>query len=639
MQQRVREIRRLTPEERWRHCPGCENPADLPSRGLSAEDLINNKLWWEGPEFLKKPESEWPNVQKTREMNETSLKELIKFPPKVTYSFVNTEKKSTFEDVSQAIDCSKYSSLKKLLRVTAYVLRFIRRLQSKKTNTAGMKELNASEIRRAETCWIKSIQAQTYEHEIQQIQLGGTTPLVEQLKLFINEDKIVCCEGRIHHSTIIETAKRPILLPTKHHFTNLVIRERHESVHHNGIREILNSIRERFWIPRGRETVKQIVRRCVVCKRVDGKPFKGVKEPPLPVCRVTEDPPFSNTGIDFAGPLYVKDDCKQKTYICLYTCASTRAIHLELTEDLSVRTFLLAFRRFTARRGLPTRLLSDNAKTFKAAAKEVKLISRSEEVQRYLATKGVTWQFIIEKAPWQGGFWERLVQSTKRCLKKVLGRTSLTFEELRTILVEIEATINNRPLTYMYDDEEGISYPLTRSQLIYGRQINVSPNDKQFEIVSTHQALTKKAKYQKRLLGQFTKRWKSEYLLNIREGSSVKIGRGNQSISAGDIVILKEDGTSRLFWRLAKIQDLIQSADGMTRAAKIRLVHGDKGKVTELRRPIQHLIPLELRMEPESSSQITEQVSIVPQTNIQTNNKGRPKRTAAVIGELVRKGQ
>lgn len=290
----------------------------------------------------------------------------------------------------------------------------------------------------------------------------------------------------------------------------------------------------------------------------------------------------------------MKDGSKQKTYIRLYTCASTRATHLELTEDVSVRTFLLAFRRFTSRRGVPTRLLSDNAKTFKAAAKEVKLISRSEEVQRYFATMGVTWQFIIEKVPWQGGFWERLVQSTKRCLKKNLGRTSLTFEELRTILVEIEATLNNRPLMYLYDDE-GISYLLTASQLIYGRQINTSVNDKQFEIVSTHQALTEKVKYQKRLIGQFVKRWKREYLPSIREGSSVANGRGNQQISVGDIVILREEGTPRLFWQLAKIQDLIQSDDGMTRAAKIRLVHGNKRKITELRRPIQQPIPLELQ--------------------------------------------
>jgi hypothetical protein len=284
-------------------------------------------------------------------------------------------------------------------------------------------------------------------------------------------------------------------------------------------------------------------------------------------------------------------------------------------------------------------LLSDNAKTFKSAAKEVKLIERSEEVQRYLSTKGVTWQFIIERAPWQGGFWERLIQSTKRCLKKILGRTSLTFEEMRTILVEVEATLNNRPLTYIYDDEDGISYPLTPSQLIYGRQINTSPNDRQFEIVSTQQSLTRKAKYQKRILSQFVKRWKREYLLSIREGSRVVNGREGQHVAVGDIVILKEDGRPRLFWKLAKIQDLIQSADGIIRAAKIRLVHGEKGKTTELRRPIQHLIPLELHMGPERTDRADEDLCTTNPIDSETTTRNRPRRTAAVIGELLRKGQ
>ena len=215
VQQRVQEIRQLTPKEQWRHCPGSENPADLPSP--AAEDLIDKKLWLEGPEFLKKPESEWPSVAHSREMDESSLKELVKSTPHITHSFVNIGKHSTYKDVSQVIDYSNFSSLKKLLRVTAYVLRFIRRLRSKENDIATTKELNASEIRHAETCWIKGVQMETYEHEIRQIQLGGTTPLVKQFNLFIDENNILCCEGRIHHSTVAETAKRPILLPTKHH--------------------------------------------------------------------------------------------------------------------------------------------------------------------------------------------------------------------------------------------------------------------------------------------------------------------------------------------------------------------------------------------------------------------------------------
>ena len=244
-----------------------------------------------------------------------------------------------------------------------------------------------------------------------------------------------------------------------------------------------------------------MVRRCVTCKRFEAKPFAAAKEPALPSSRVSDEPPFSNTGIDFAGPLYAMTNREsEKVYICLFTCASTRAVHLDLVPCLSVSSFLQAFRRFVSRRGLPSQLITDNAKTFKSASKEVKNILRSSEIQREMASRGVQWKFIIEKAPWQGGFYERMIQSTKRCLKKILGRSSMDFKSLRTLLVEIETTINNRPLMCVYDDEEGVSYPLTPSQLVYGRQISLMPSDRQFDIISTNRSLTKKAKNQRRLL-------------------------------------------------------------------------------------------------------------------------------------------
>ena len=130
--------------------------------------------------------------------------------------------------------------------------------------------------------------------------------------------------------------------------------------------------------------------------------------------------------------------------MCLYKSRSFRTCSL-----LSVPSFLQAFRRFVARRGLPSRLITDNAKTFKSASKEVKNTLRPSEIQREMASEGVKWDFMVEKAPWQGGFYERMIQSTKRCLKKILGRSAMNFESLRMLLVEIETTINNRPLTYV----------------------------------------------------------------------------------------------------------------------------------------------------------------------------------------------
>ena len=302
-----------------------------------------------------------------------------------------------------------------------------------------------------------------------------------QLKLFINEDHLICCQGCLDNADLPLPWKNPVLLPTKHYYTQLVVREKHYSVHHNGVQETLAAVLEGYWIIRGRETVKQIIRRCVVCRRHEGKPYATPAAPPLPKERVSNGPPFSNMGIDFAGPLYVRETSTSndqiKVYVCLYTCASTRAVHLELTKELSAVAFLQSFRKFCARRGVPAVIMSDNAKTFKHSSKEIKKIVRSDQVREHLTNYNTEWQFIAEKAPWWGGYWERMVQSVKRCLRKTIGRSSLTIDEMGTVLVEVEATINNRPLTYMYNDSEGVSFTLTPAHLIYGRRLVTRPSD------------------------------------------------------------------------------------------------------------------------------------------------------------------
>ena len=119
---------------------------------------------------------------------------------------------------------------------------------------------------------------------------------------------------------------------------------------------------------------------------------------------------------------------------------------LSLTNSLSVDQFLLALRRFVSHRGLPVTVWSDNAKTFKSSARELLKIMKSSKTQQYLSKMRVDWKFIVDRAPWWGGFWERMVRSVKRCLHKCIGRTSLMFDAMTTLLVKIEAVINNRPL-------------------------------------------------------------------------------------------------------------------------------------------------------------------------------------------------
>lgn len=173
------------------------------------------------------------------------------------------------------------------------------------------------------------------------------------------------------------------------------------------------------------------------------------------------------------------------------------------------------FRRFTSHRGLPATLLSDNGKTFRGSGKEIVKIARSKVVLHYLAISGVSWRFIIEKAPWWGGFWERLIQSVRCCMKKSLGRTTLSYDELNTLLVEIELVVNSRPLTYMEDDQDGASYTLFPWYLINGRRVTNTANDNHFEVISTNESLTRRARHHRHLLHQFTDQWRKIFLLNL----------------------------------------------------------------------------------------------------------------------------
>ncbi|PFX11629.1 hypothetical protein AWC38_SpisGene24559 [Stylophora pistillata] len=579
---RVDEIHRFISKNEWRHCPGKQNPADLPSRGTSAKDLTINAIWWNGPEFLYQLEPEWPKNESTHFEDEEAPKETAKNAVNVTHSLVNSAaNEPTTPKVDNAVQASSFDEEIKFLR-----------------------------DHRQNKCV-----PPTY---------------VSQFGLFL-ENGIVKCKGRINKAELLGSAKNPILLPSKHEFVPLVIKKVHASVKHCGLRDTLTTIRERFWILRGPEAVKRVVKKCVICLRIDGMPYKSQSTPDLPVERVSEDPPFTHVGLDIAGPLNVVNEHangSSKVYLCLFTCASTRAIHLELCRSLDVQEFQLAFRRFASRRGLPATITSDNAKTFKSSSKEVRRITRSNEVLRYFVNERISCNFIIERGPWWGGFWERLVKSVKTPPKKVLGRATLNFEQLRTLIVEIESVINARPITYVYDDTNSISYPLTPSDLVYGRRVTITPNSAHHEIISTHQSLTRRARHHKNLLQQVTTQWRKEYLTSLREQSNPR-NKGNvaQEVSVGDLVLLKNDSTSRIHWKIAIVEELIPGADGKVRAAIVKVGNSDK-RPTYLRRVIQHLIPIEVKSSINNDD--TQSIADV------SNQAVRPRRTAAVIGEISR---
>ena len=256
----------------------------------------------------------------------------------------------------------------------------------------------------------------------------------------------------------------PILLTKQHHFTVSIVRRSHEQTSHSGVKDTLTDICSQYWFVKGRQFVRKLIHQCITCRKLEGPPYKAVAPPPLPECRVTESPPFAYCGVDFAGPLYIKEDNgtdSSKVWIALFTCCVTRAVHLELVPDLTALTFLRCFKRFTSRRGIPVEVISDNAKTFVSAAQTIEQLFDSDEVQHYLSGLKVKWKFNLEKAPWWGGFFERMIQSMKRCLKKTIGKARLTLDELTTVVVQVEGILNSRLILYV--SSEDLEEPLTPS--------------------------------------------------------------------------------------------------------------------------------------------------------------------------------
>ncbi|XP_006811861.1 uncharacterized protein LOC100373153 [Saccoglossus kowalevskii] len=628
---RVKEINQFPCN--FNYCPTTDNPADMISRGIhvSARKLENCDLWWNGPPWLS--QGDWPisdlydSAVHHISTADTSEGELEHTPQSDT---------PTETGIQHMVDAIRYSSQNKLLRVTALVLRFISNTRHR-NQTLKNGYLTAEEIQRAEHVWIKDIQQAAFYEPIKSLQHQQTKSgwLVKQLKLFIDERGLLHCGGRLHNAPLRTDTKFPILLPNNHRYTDLLILNAHASVLHARVQSTVTHIRQRYWIAKIRRVVGRLLHSCVTCRKVSGKPYQTPLQAPLQSCRVNITPPFTVTGVDFTGALHVKSPetaKKTKSYVCLFTCAVTRAVHLELMPNLSTQSFLLAFCRFVARRSLPGKLISDNAST---AANELNQLFDSPDVKQYLANKRIHWHFIPKRAPWYGGFWERLIGMTKNAIKKVLGRSYVSFEELRTVLTEIETTLNDRLITYVSSDIDDATL-LTPSHLLHGRQMTILPhpeisddelNDPTF---SNHDDVNKRCAHLARLLAHFWKRWTAEYLPALPENHKLT-GKTDNIIKVGDVVLVHNDIDHRIKWPIAVVEELVYGRDKLVRSAFIRTNNG------RTNRSINKLYPLEMNADVTTMD--------IPRVNIDTTHldlpadprpsgntiEPRPKRTAAVV--------
>ena len=643
---RVKEITE-TKDISFRYVITSQNPADLASRGVSAEDLDKCELWWRGPKWLQDSEKTWPTWDIpiiTKEILEKIESETK--GPKTLYEISNVTGENTTEGKVENKDKStpsatpfgmderKYSSLVRLLRITAWLLRFLQKARKQKVQTG---ELKAIEIKKAKILWIKFIQKANFPGAFNTTSGNANKKdHKNQLGIQLHDDGLLRCHGRMVHAEIPDDAIYPILLPKRSYFTSLLIREYHQKLFHSGVSHTLAQLRNEYWIPQGRAEVKKAIHGCGICKRFQGGPFKLPSMSPWPRKKVAKCAPFTYTGLDYFGPLYIQNkSSKEKVWVCLFTCVTVRAIHLELINDMTAEQFLLARRRFIARRGKPTQIILDNAPQFKLAKTAIdkawKETISNHEVQSYNANQGIEWNFIVELAPWMGGFYERLVGTVKGALKKSIGKICLTEKKLETFLTEAEAVINSRPLVYVGEDF-GSGFSLTPADFL---TLNAKSGTPIIEINNSHDPdYGKKSSTDKLLeiwgkgqqhLNSLWRVWKDDYLLNLRERGQTHVKgpriQAAEEPRVGNVVLLKED-LPRGVWKMAKITELISSSDGKFRAAKVLL---PTKKV--LKRPLNLLYPLECGSVQEIEA--TQDGEQLEETVEDTSITLRPTRAAA----------
>ena len=576
---------------KWRHVTTQENPADLGSRGGSVQ---GEELWWKGPKWLADREK-WPSdiVTSSNPQSQAEAK-------------VTREIFAVAHVVTDEFDAllEKFA-LWKALRVCGWISRFVN--NSRKPNKERTKgPLTTEEIEQRKHFWITRAQESGKRSE-----KFGDDSL--QLNLQEGREGLLECRGRI-------LGDYPIYLPDTHPYTEKLVMMSHLVTLHGGVGLTMAKLREEFWIPRLRRLVKKVIRKCYGCKRFQAVALATPPPGLLPPERTKGSTLFEVIGVDFAGPIKYNESARVegKAYLVLYACSLTRALYLEVLQNLETTTFLSSLKRFIARRGRPVTMFSDNGGTFVGAANLLKEIQNDEQVQGYLASEKITWRFNLSRAPWWGGQFERLVGLFKRAFYKVVGGGLLSWSELNEVVLDVETQLNRRPLSYVEDD---VQLPLlTPASFLFQRSIRL-PEREPWREEDYH--LRRREKYLRSCKDALWKRWTREYLTALREPHNLNSRGKSRPLEIGDVVIIRSEEKNRGKWPLGIVEELFEGRDGVLRAVKLRA-----GK-TFLERAIQHLYPLELKCD-----KVPERATTPSRLNVEAP-AFRPRRDAAVAAELL----
>jgi len=568
---RVNEIRLNSPKESWRFVPGLKNPADHCTRYTNFSDLQSLTNWLNGPEFLHQPSFDYDSFIDNQhdESNDENDEE-----PNVNTSATTT---SINDTPSNIVDWERYSTFTKLIRSIAWILKFKNHWLSKHRNLQHdetTEQLSANDVQHAVLTLCKLAQVEAFNTSPSKIISDNN---LIPLRPFFSNDGLLRVGGRLKNAGILNDEKHQIILPQKHLLSKLIVQYHHVTNFHAGREHTLSLVSQRYWIIKAKSVVRQVLHDCLYCERRRATPTSPVMSD-LPYERLaTNQPPFTYTGVDYFGPMVVKlnkqtrsNQRTSKRYGVLFTCLTVRAIHLELANDLSTDSFILAARRFCSRRGNPKTLWSDNGTNFIGANSELKEAIKTldnKQISDHLTRNAIEWKFNPPSSPWMGGVWESLVKIVKRALKTVITDRLLTDEALTTFLCEVESVVNSRPLTSISDDPNDFD-AITPNHFIINRSNDNTPlgnfDDKD---------LDSRRKWRKvqAVTNMYWKRFTREYLSTLTTRLKWSRESNNEAIRIGDLVLIMDDNVSRGNWPLARVVEVYAGRDSIVKQQRANL--------------------------------------------------------------------
>ena len=580
VENRIDKIRSVTKPCQWRYVETTQNPADEATRPFPVSRL-QNSIWLNGSSFLGEA------VLCSKELYQlVSPEEDTEIRPLVT-----TMKQTLIPEKSLDIaKFERFSTWRSLVRAFTTIKSTLRKRHQVPDLPVGRDEV--------EIFIIKEVQRATFRDDIEKLEkdenLKKTSPILA-LNPFLDEDGILRVGGRIRKSDLGHYEKMPVIIPKKSHVAVLLVRHFHEKTYHQGRHFTEGEIRRNgYWIIGMKKLIASILRVCVTCRKLRSQTSEQ-KMADLPEDRLKPCPPFTNVGVDMFGPFLVVTRktrggmANNKRWAALFTCLTSRAIHIEVVEEMTSSSFINALRRFVAIRGPVNEVRSDRGTNFIAASKELKceIIDVEDPIMKgYLDVQNIVWRFNPPHSSHMGGVWERMIGIARRILNSMLSENkhrNLTHEVLCTFMYEVTAIINSRPLVPVSTDPE---QPLVLSPSVLLTQ-KTNMWDKDFKCIDLSDSYKTQWKFVQMLAEKFWDRWKKEYLLTLQTRRKWPMEKRNLKVN--DIVLLK-DTCDRISWPMGIISKIFPSDDDIVRKVEVRIFRD--GSVHHYNRPVTEVVPL-----------------------------------------------